>query len=107
MKKATHLTDRATLTHFQQIINVGPATADDFRTVGLKTPQQLIGKDPWRLYRKLCTETELKHDPCVLDVFMSAIDYMEGGPPQAWWKFTAARKKEYASRLEKLAGEFE
>ena len=81
MKKATHETDRRTLIDFQQIINVGPATEGDFRLLGLEKPQQLIGKDPWRLYRKLCLRTKQQHDPCVLDVFMAAIDFMEGGSP--------------------------
>ena len=34
-----------------------------------------------------------KFDPCVIDVFMSAIDFMEGGEPSAWWEFTNERKK--------------
>ena len=33
-----------------------------------------------------------KHDPCVIDIFISAVRYMEGGPPKKWWEFTEERK---------------
>ena len=33
------------------------------------------------------------HDPCVLDTFMAAHDFMNGGFAQPWWHFTEQRKK--------------
>ena len=99
MKKADHQTDRGHIEHFQQIINVGPASESDFLVLGFNKPQQLIGKDPWNLYRKLCRKTETLHDPCVLDVLMASIDYMNGNPPQQWWKYTAERKERYSAKL--------
>jgi hypothetical protein len=38
--------------------------------------------------------TNTRHDPCVLDVFISVTRFMAGGAPQAWWKFTAERKRQ-------------
>lgn len=103
MQKATHQTDRSSLTDFQQIINIGPSLAGDFRDIGLHKPQQLTGKNAWELYRELCLQTDQRHDPCVLDVFLSAVDYMNGNKPQVWWNYTAQRKRDYSSKLATLA----
>lgn len=73
--------------------NVGPSIAKDLRSLGVRKPSDLAGRDPVALYQRLNQQTRVQHDPCVLDVFMSVIDFMNGKPPQAWWKFTAARKK--------------
>ncbi|MCL4152334.1 UNVERIFIED_CONTAM: hypothetical protein GTU68_040309 [Idotea baltica] len=40
------------------------------------------------------------HDPCVLDVLIAAVDYMNGNPPQKWWAYTAERKKKYNDKLQ-------
>ena len=52
-----------------------------------------IGKDPYKLYNELCRLTGKKHDPCVIDVFLSVVDFMEGGDAKPWWEFTEERKK--------------
>ena len=67
--------------------------AHDLRLIGIFHPQALVGKDPFQLYDELCGVSGRKHDPCVIDVFMSAVRFMEGGEPQPWWSFTAERKK--------------
>ncbi len=100
--KATHETDRKTIRQFEQIINVGKATAGDFKTLGFENPQELIGQDPWILYCRLCKLTQQKHDPCVLDVLMATIDFMNGNPPRVWWDFTEERKSKYAECYETL-----
>ena len=33
-----------------------------------------------RLYDDLCRITGQRHDPCLLDTFIAAVRYMEGGP---------------------------
>ena len=99
MKKAVHETDRQQITTFQQIINVGPAMEEDFFILGMTRPQQLIGRDPWQLYRKLWLATKTRQDPCVLDVLMSTIDFMNGNPPRKWWDYTEKRKREYTKKL--------
>lgn len=94
--KATHETDRNRICDFEQIVNVGPATAQDFRLLGFKTPQELIGQDPANLFVRLNKATKTRQDPCVLDVLMASIDFMNGGPPKPWWDFTDERKKKYS-----------
>ena len=78
---------------FQDIPNVGKAIEKDFILLGIKEPIELIGKDPYQMYSDLCNITSNRHDPCVIDVFISAVRYMEGGPPKKWWEFTNERKK--------------
>ncbi|MEZ6093655.1 MAG: helix-hairpin-helix domain-containing protein [Pirellulaceae bacterium] len=79
-------------THFEQIPNVGPATAGDFRELGITKPQQLVGQDAFKLYERLCKKTKTTHDPCVIDVFLAAIAFMETGDSRPWWEHTADRK---------------
>jgi len=33
-----------------------------------------------------------RHDPCVIDVFISVTSFMNGSDPEPWWAFTAERK---------------
>ena len=73
---------------------------EDFEVLGLSRPQQLIGRDPWQLYRKLCQLTKTRQDPCVLDVLMSSVDFMNGNPPRVWWDYTAERKEKYGAKLQ-------
>ena len=37
----------------------------------------------------------LRQDPCVLDTFMAATDFMRGAQPTPWWHYTAQRKQTY------------
>lgn len=89
---------RTGVTDFQQIPNVGPATAGDFRVLGIEKPADLAGRDPYGLYDDLCRITGQRHDPCVIDVFIAAVRYMEGGPKTPWWKFTPERKRVLTER---------
>jgi hypothetical protein len=80
------------------IPNVGPATVKDLHLLGIDTPAQLIGRDPYALYDVLCAKTGQRHDPCVYDVLISAVRYMEGAPARPWWHYTAERKRTLATR---------
>ena len=82
----------------EDIPNVGKAIAADLRYLGVKTPSKLSGKDPYELYNTLCERTGVRHDPCLLDTFIAAVRYVEGGPKLPWWAFTAERKRTLASR---------
>ena len=79
----------------EQLPNIGMAIAKDLRRLGIEHPHQLIGQDPLRLWQALEQKTGQRHDPCVLDTFMAAINFMEGGEPRPWWSFTAERKRLY------------
>ena len=81
----------------EDLPNVGPAIAEDFRQIGVHRPEHLVGADPYRLYDDLCQVTGVRHDPCVLDTFISAVRYMEGAPRRPWWYYTAERKRRLAS----------
>ncbi|GGP20925.1 helix-hairpin-helix domain-containing protein [Silvimonas iriomotensis] len=72
--------------------NIGPAMAADLQLLGISRPEQLSGRDPYVLYEALCARTGERHDPCVIDVFISAVRFMEGGEARVWWDFTAERK---------------
>jgi len=89
--------DRKTVQKLEELPNIGPAIAGDLRLIGIQQPQDLIGKDPYQLYDDLCNATGEKHDPCVLDVFLSVVDFMEGGDAKPWWKFTAERKRYFVA----------
>lgn len=83
---------------FQDIPNVGKAIEKDFVLIGVKKPIDLVEKDPYKMYNDLCKVTQQKHDPCVIDVFISAVNYMKGGPPKKWWEFTKERKEKLCSK---------
>jgi len=84
---------RSDIKQFRDIPNVGVAIEKVFFSLGMDKPIELIGKDPYHMYSDLCRITQKKHDPCVIDVFISAVRYMEGGPPKRWWEYTEERKK--------------
>lgn len=77
----------------EDLPNIGKATATSLRCIGIRAPEQLAGQDPFRLYQALCERTGTRQDPCVLDVFMSIVHFMDGGDARPWWSFTAARKR--------------
>lgn len=105
-RKANAQTDRATVQNLTDIINIGKSIADDLHRIEVHGAQQLIGNDPWEIYTKVCRHDGFMHDPCLLDVFISAIDYMNGGAPKKWWKFTAQRKKIYGDQLHAMKTQF-
>jgi hypothetical protein len=83
---------RIEIDKLESIPNIGPAIASKLRLLGYKEPSELAGQDPYEMYRKLCELTGNRHDPCLLDVFISAVSFCNGNPAKPWWKFTAERK---------------
>jgi len=79
--------------YLEQIPNIGPEIAKDLCEIGIKYPKDLIGKDGIRLYHTLSKVSGIVHDPCVADVFMAAVDFMETGKVKKWWEFTSERKR--------------
>jgi len=75
--------------------NIGPAMAKDLEMIGIHTPEQLIGKDPLKLYQSLCRRSGFRQDPCVLDVFISVTRFMSGDEAKPWWAYTEERKHRY------------
>jgi hypothetical protein len=73
--------------------NVGPAIAKILRSIGIDNPSELRGSDPFELYKRLYKLTGKWEDPCLLDVFISIVRFINGEEAQVWWAFTAERKK--------------
>jgi len=88
---------RLRMTALEDLPNVGPAIAADFIRLGIRTPRELAGRDPYALYDELNRITGTRHDPCVLDTFMAITDFMRGAAPAPWWTYTAQRKVLYGS----------
>jgi hypothetical protein len=84
--------------NLEDLPNVGKAIAADLRAVGIRQPSQLKRKDPYALYDCLNRVTGVRHDPCVLDTLIAAVRFVEGGPQQPWWAFTAERKRTLSKR---------
>lgn len=77
----------------EDIPNIGKAVVEDLKLLGITKPKQLIGKNGLKLYARLNKITGVRHDPCMADTFMAAVDFMNGGRPRPWWDFTDERKK--------------
>jgi hypothetical protein len=90
MKKARDASEAATL---EQIPNIGRSIAQDLREIGIQTPDALRSENAQTVYEALCMKRGVRQDPCVLDTFMAAIDFMNGAPPTPWWHYTPLRKE--------------
>ena len=95
MVKSPKVASAADCLRLEQLPNIGPALAADLRLLGIRQPQDLRCRDPFVLYQNLCAKTGRRQDPCVLDTFMAAIDFMRGAAPSPWWHYTAQRKLLY------------
>lgn len=93
-RKAAHAAECQQL---EQLPNIGPSLAADLRCLGIGHPQELAQADPWELYQRLCRVRSRRQDPCVLDTFIAATEFMRGQPAQPWWAFTARRKRQYGA----------
>jgi hypothetical protein len=89
MKKPT----LKTVSKLTDLPNIGNAMAEDLRLIGIGKPDDLTGRNPIVLYEMLCRKTGKRHDPCVIDAFMSIVHFMEAGESLPWWRFTEKRKK--------------
>ncbi len=77
----------------EDIPNIGKSIANDLRGLGIFKPTDLCKKNALKLYQLLNETTGVRHDPCVLDTFMAAVDFMNGGKARPWWDFTKSRKQ--------------
>ena len=90
--------DRNRLLTLTDLPNIGAAMAEDFRVLGIDEPGQLADKNPFQLFEQLCAITASRHDPCVLDVFISVTRFMNGDEPRPWWAYTEERKRFLAKK---------
>jgi pathogenicity locus Cdd1 protein len=89
--------DRETVKKLDALPNIGKALSADLKLINITHPKQLIGRDAYQLHSELCIALGFRQDYCVIDVLLSAIDYMEGGKAQPWWHFTVQRKQAMAT----------
>lgn len=84
--------NRRDINDLNKIPNVGSATIKYLSKLGINKPVELIGKNPYSMFEELCKITGKQFDLCLVDVFISAVNYMEGAPPKKWWDYTEERK---------------
>jgi hypothetical protein len=99
--KATSLEQARRL---EDIPNIGAEIAKDLRQLGFEAPSQLQGQDPYAMYDRLNALHGVRHDPCLLDTFIAATRFADGGPAVPWWAYTAERKREMAARGSTVVG---
>ena len=87
--------DRSDIGDLTALPNVGARTAEVLGQLGVARPGDLIGRDPVAMYREFCRRSGVRQDPCVADVFIAVVRFMEGDEPKPWWAYTAERKRDY------------
>ncbi len=79
------------LKEFRRIPGVGKSIAEDLWNLGLRSVQDLRGRDPEELYAAICTLQGQHVDRCMLYVFRCAVYYAshEVHDPQLlkWWNW--------------------
>jgi len=86
---------RDRLKELTDLPNVGPQIASALFRIGIDRPVDLVGRERFEMYQALCKIDGVRHDPCVLDVFISLERFMAGEEPRVWWTFTGERKSSY------------
>ena len=81
-----------TMSELQSIPNVGPAIARKLARVDIASVEDLRGCDGEALFERLCALDACRHDPCLLDTFVAAVDYANGAPARPWWEYSRERK---------------
>lgn len=75
----------------QTIPGVGPSIGDDLLALGFRGVEDLLGRDPERLYAELVEMTGAPVDRCVLYVFRCAVYFAETPSPDPerlkWWNW--------------------
>lgn len=80
----------------KDLVSIGPAMLRDFEMLKIHSVAKLAKSDPLRMYQKLCRLTGERQDPCVLDVFRSAVAQAKNPRLPAeqcqWWYWSGVRK---------------
>jgi hypothetical protein len=88
----------------RRLPGVGPSIAADLRSLGIRRAAALRGKDPEKLYQRLCRQRGKTLDRCLLYVFRCAVYAASTPRPKAellkWWnwKDPKPRKRQPAAR---------
>jgi pathogenicity locus Cdd1 protein len=71
--------------------NIGPKIAAKLRRLDIRSPEDLRGQDGEDLFERLCAIDGRRHDPCLLDTFVAAVDFANGAPARPWWEYSRER----------------
>ncbi len=88
--------NRNQIANLTDLPNIGKTIAATLALIEIEKPEQLIGRDPYEMYDELSAVTGKRYDPCLLDVFISIVDFINGGEPKPWWTYTKQRKNKLA-----------
>ena len=81
----------AALRALQELPGVGPSIADDLYDLGLRQPDDLVGRDPEALYERCCKLRKARIDRCLLYVFRCAVHVATFAPRdpmlRQWWNW--------------------
>ena len=83
----------------EHLPNIGKAIATDLRSIGIELPDQLKLREPLEVFNELADVMGHRHDPCLLDVLISAKRFLEGEPAKPWWSYTSERRMLLANCL--------
>ncbi len=82
---------KSAVNELERIPGVGKAVAQNLRSIGIHSVDQLKGKNPEKLYRKLCDFKVGPVDRCMLYVLRCAIYYASNDKhdPELlkWWNW--------------------
>lgn len=93
MSSTTQPTVGVPASDLTSLMNVGKAVAAYFARAGITRTDQLRGRDPLEIFETMCEVDRQRHDPCLLDTIMSAVDQANGNPARPWWTYTPHRKQ--------------
>jgi len=75
----------------EDLPGIGRKIAQDLRAIGIKSPDDLKGRNPQRLYEKLCSSKTSPPDRCLLYVLRCATYYLSHNKHnpslQKWWNW--------------------
>ena len=91
-KSSIAVRDAVAMKELQRIPNIGPSIAQDLIRLKIRSLKDLAGKEPEKLYARLCRMDGVRHDPCLLDVFTAVVKIADGGPARPWWEYSRLRK---------------
>ncbi len=84
-------TKQESLKELQRIPEVGPAVAEDLYGLGITSVRALKGRNPERLYARLCRQAGQPIDRCMLYVFRCAVyfaSHTRHDPARLrWWNW--------------------
>ena len=80
----------------QDLVSVGPAIAQDFELLGIRSVAQLARRNPEKLYERLCDVTGKAQDICCLDAYRAAVAQAKNPrlpmEQRQWWYWSRLRK---------------